>query len=237
MLAGLTSAWVVTMLQRAMDDLRGDEVAARDGRIGSVDDVYFDDQSWAVRYLVVDTGGWIRGRQVLIAAASVRSADSSAKSIAIELTRDEVEHSPGIECAKPVSRLYEEAHASYYGPSYWEGMATPALLPSLRPPVAREDGPQARELKDAECPARESHLRSAFEVVGYGIEAADGRVGHVEDFVVDDTDWSIRGIVVQRRLPAAAEALVPPSAVVGIDWDRRTVRVRLLKEQIARLLQ
>ena len=53
------------MLQ-SIQKLYADKLGAADGEIGHVKDFYFDDQSWAVRYLVADTGGWLNGRQVLI---------------------------------------------------------------------------------------------------------------------------------------------------------------------------
>ena len=49
------------MLHRAKE-LRGDAIVADDGAIGSVDDLYFDDERWGLRYFVVDTGSWLPGR-------------------------------------------------------------------------------------------------------------------------------------------------------------------------------
>ncbi len=47
---------------RSMKDLHGFAIHASDGDIGRVADCLFDDDRWAVRYLVVDTGGWLSGR-------------------------------------------------------------------------------------------------------------------------------------------------------------------------------
>src|SRR3989337_795513 len=107
------------MLHR-VKDLRGDKIAARDGEIGQVDQVYFDDQDWRVRYIVVDTGGWLSGRKVLISPVSIDRAKSSENAIAVGLSREQVKHSPSIDADKPVDRQYEEAYARYYGLSlYW----------------------------------------------------------------------------------------------------------------------
>ena len=51
---------------RSMKDLEGYEIRATDGPIGHVEDFYFDDAAWVIRYLVVDTGTWLSGRKVLI---------------------------------------------------------------------------------------------------------------------------------------------------------------------------
>ena len=213
-----------------LKDLRGDRIAATDGEIGSVDQVYFDDQDWRVRYFVVDTGGWLSGRKVLISPVSIDRSKSSEDAIAVGLSRDQVEHSPGIDADKPVDRRYEEAYARYYGqPLYW----APPEAGVMPPPPA--DGKAARKLKEAEREAAESHLRSSGEVVGYSIHAADGSIGHVADIRVDDRNWAVSDLVVDTRdwLPGR-KVLVPPSAVERIDWSTREVRLRLRREDVER---
>ncbi len=48
---------------RKPKDLNGYKLDARDGEIGEVKEFYFDDQSWTVRYLIADTGGWLTAGQ------------------------------------------------------------------------------------------------------------------------------------------------------------------------------
>lgn len=219
-------------MERALKDLRGDAIVARDGRIGSLDDVYFDDRQWGVRYLVVDTGGWLPGRQVLISPHSVQRGAHGRDAIPVDLTREQVENSPGLETDQPVSLQFEEAHARYYGYAQFLAAAgaTGAVMPL--PPSAARDADRGK-LERAEQAARESHLRSSREIAGYGIEAADGALGHVEDFVVDEDGWTIADIVVDTRnwLPGK-KVLVPPSAVEDIDWESRKVRVRLARSEL-----
>jgi sporulation protein YlmC with PRC-barrel domain len=229
------------MLHKAIDDLRGDFIIAKDGRIGSLADVYFDDESWRVRYLVVDTGDWLPGRKVLISPAAVAREGRSEDVIPVQLTRKQVEHSPGIDADKPVSRQFEEAHARYYGyPYYWEGAGMWGAMPTgmAAPPPAQHAGAgeAAAKLKQAERAASESHLRSAREVAGYAIEAADGAIGHVEDLALDEADWSVADLVVDTRdwLPGD-KVFVPSSSVSGIDWEKRAVRVTLTRDEIKRL--
>jgi sporulation protein YlmC with PRC-barrel domain len=215
------------MLHR-VKELTGDTIAARDGEIGRVDGVYFDDEGWRVRYLVVDTGGWLAGRKVLISPIAIDRSRSSESAIAVGLTREQVEHSPGIDADKPVSRQYEEAYARYYGyPQYWappEAFAVAGLAP---------DAKAVRELKEAERKAGESHLRASGEVIGYSIQAADGAVGHLEDLVVDDRNWAIADLVVDTRnwLPGK-KVRIPPSAVEDIDWRSREVKLRMDRREI-----
>lgn len=234
---------------RAIADLTGDAILARDGRIGAVDDIYFDDAKWAVRYFVVDTGNWLP-RKVLISPASLAPLEGGADHLRADLTKQQVEGAPAAGEHPPVSRTLEEAHAKYYGyTQYWAGPYLWGAVPfphAALPPLADATAPQRAEgrasrqrheseLRAAEKRARDSRLRSASEVTGYRILASDGEIGRVEDFVVDDADWSISDMVVDTNawLPGG-KVLVPPSAISGIDWERGEVRVRLSREELER---
>ena len=109
------------MLQ-ILGDLDGRKIHAADGEIGSVEQFYFDDETWTVRYLVVDTGNWLPGKEVLISPIAVGEIDSVAREFIVSLTKEQVENSPGIETDKPVSRQHEAEYNSYYGyTNYWGG--------------------------------------------------------------------------------------------------------------------
>jgi len=90
-------------------------LGASDGEIGRVNDLYFDDQNWAVRYLVADTGSWMPGRLVLISPRAFGNLHQGGKVLLVNLTRQQIENSPSIESHKPVSRQYEEEYHRYYG--------------------------------------------------------------------------------------------------------------------------
>jgi hypothetical protein len=109
------------MLQR-IKQLYGEKLGASDGEIGLVKDFYFDDQNWAVRYLVAEAGTWLSSRHVLLAPHAIGEFFEDGKVLRVNLTRKQIEHSPAIESHKPVSRQYEEEYYRYYGwPSYWQG--------------------------------------------------------------------------------------------------------------------
>jgi uncharacterized protein YrrD len=225
------------MLHKALDQLCRDEVRATDGRVGPIQDIFFDDERWAVRYFVVDTSEWLPGRQVLLSPASVARNQMTEREIPVNLTREQVRNAPGTEADKPVSRLFEQAHADYYGyPYYWEGLSLwgSVPFPVSSAPRQRARGVEAAQvLEAAEAAARESHLRSGVEVSGYRIHAVDGEIGHIEDFLVDDSDWSIGALVVETRnwLPGK-EVRIPASAVESIDWSARTINVQLRREEV-----
>src|SRR5580658_7393104 len=107
---------------RNTKDLHGFTIRATDGELGTVDQFYFDDETWAIRYLTVETGGWLGGRPVLISPISVVHTDWPAKRLDVALTKKQVENSPNIDTHQPVSRQHEAEYLRYYGyPYYWGG--------------------------------------------------------------------------------------------------------------------
>src|ERR1041385_4963169 len=170
---------------RSIKKLYGDKLGASDGEIGHVKDFYFDDQNWAVRYLVADTGSWLAKRQGLLAPPSLGRLAQAGEVLRVNLTRKQIEDSPPIESHKPVSRQYEEEYYRYYGwPYYWQGDALWGMsdfsilgLPSEPPTKETTDsiGPQ---------PEREIHLRSAQAVNGYLLRMGEETIGHIRDFMM-----------------------------------------------------
>ena len=87
-----------------------------------MDQLYFDDASWAIRYLIVNTGIWLSGRLVLISPIALRQVAWESMRLDVALTKKQVENSPPIDTHKPVSRQHEAAYMAYYDyPYYWAG--------------------------------------------------------------------------------------------------------------------
>ena len=207
-------------------ELKGFGIEARDGSIGSIDDMLFDDERWVIRYLVVDTGKWLPGRRVLISPISVDAIDMGRGVVALHLDRDRIRNSPDLHTDAPVSRQKEMHFHTYYGYGpYWAGPGVwgPAVAPrELRPIPGTEWAEQAA----ADSAEGNPHLRSAREVIGYHIVGSDGEVGHVEDFVLDEAEWMLRHIVVDTsNWPGGRTVLLSPGSVRTINWSRREVDV------------
>jgi hypothetical protein len=219
-------------MQRILKVLKGYAIGATDGDIGTVDNFYFDDEAWTIRYLVADTGNWLRGRKVLISPIALGKADSHGNRLNVKLTKKQVEKSPSIDTDKPVSRQHEVYYHDYYRyPYYWAG---PYLWgPTYDPQLLVADQRRIEERRAAREEASDLHLRSTAKVTGYHIEATDGDIGHVEDFIIDDETWEIRYMVVDtRNWWPGKKMLVAPRWIARVSWDDSKVYVNLSREAI-----
>jgi len=215
-------------------ELKGFVIQAKDGELGTVDQLYFDDETWAVRYLTVETGGWLGGRQVLISPFSVVHANLQDRSLEVALTQKQVENSPNINTRQPISRQHEAEYLGYYGyPYYWGGpyLWGPAFYPAnlIVPATAFTAAPAAR----IPAESMDSHLRSMNEVTGYHVAATDGEIGHVDGFLVDDAAWAIRYLeVATRNWWPGKKVLVSPAWVERVSWEDNEVLVGLTCDAI-----
>ncbi|MGA2867457.1 MAG: PRC-barrel domain-containing protein [Verrucomicrobiota bacterium] len=219
---------------RSVKQLYGDKLGASDGEIGRVKDFYFEDQNWVVRYLVADTGSWLSGRKVLISPHALGSLARAGKVLLVNLTRKQIEDSPSIESHKPVSRQYEEEYYRYYGwPYYWQGSGLWGMsgFPILELPPRPLPGEPATASGRSE--SADAHLRSTQAVNGYRIQASDGTIGHICDFMMDDQSWAIRQLVVKTgHRFSGKEVEIPTSKVGRISYEESTVFVNLTGEAV-----
>lgn len=225
---------------RDMKKMQGFTIQATDGEIGKVHDFYFEDQTGMVRYLVVDTGGWLSEQLVLIAPEAIGQPDRTQKKLPVNLTKVQIENSPTIGIDQPVSRQMETHLRDYYGwDPYWQMTLANNPWQSMGAPAPDREGQLGQQALSQEgvavptLEAQDSHLRSSEEVIGYHIQAEDGEIGHVETFLVDEEDWRIRYLVVDTRnwLPGN-KVLVAPEWMDHIDWAERKVHVNLTRQQI-----
>ena len=210
---------------RSADGLRGSSLQAIDGEIGKVDDLYFDDSGWRVRYLVANTGSWLSGRRVLLSPLAVTGTPKHDGQVLVNLTTDQVRNSPEIDAAQPVSRQQEIELHNHYG---WNYYGFPSGINGIHPvpAVLPRDGAGADRPRDP-------HLRSVREVTGYQIRATDAELGHVEDLIVDVASWQIRYMVVDTAaLWLGRKVLISPRSIREVDWSRQAVDIALSEDEI-----
>lgn len=213
---------------RHTSDIKGYAILASDGHIGSVIDYLFDDETWLVRWLVIDTGHWLPGRKVLLPPSALGHVNHIARQFTARLTKAEIEASPDISTDAPVSRRMERQTYDYYGWSpYWNtgfymggygygGLRAPPLAMNLSPSDEREGV--------VDEPYGDRHLRSMNEITGYHFRARDGELGHMTDALVEDGDWCVHYLVAdtQNWWPGR-KVLISPRSVGSISWDERLI--------------
>jgi sporulation protein YlmC with PRC-barrel domain len=221
----------------AISALKGYAIEASDGKIGTVSDFLFDDRTWKMRWLVVDTGTWLTGRKVLLHPSSMRPADYVQRNLPVALTTTQIQGSPDILQDEPVSRQMESNLYGYYGwDPYWSGnfIGPGAMSSALAPPRYYGDA-AVREADDVQSRLDDAdpHLRSIAAVMGYHIRATDGQIGHVENLLVDDTGWGIRYLVVDTsNWWLGKHVLVSPYAVQDISWSDHQIRLDVARDQV-----
>jgi sporulation protein YlmC with PRC-barrel domain len=180
---------------RSFGELRGIAIRATDGHVGTLSDVYFDDDNWRVRYCVVDTGRWFEDRYVLVGQRALSVTDPVRRELWVRLSRSEVRRSRNAGSDKPVSR--QQRGLTFYHP--------------------------AGEVHDR-------HLRSCRAVVGHQLDATDGRLGRVKDFMIDDKAWTIRNLVVDTS--QRSRVVVAARHVEAISWRDATVAVGVSRAEV-----
>jgi sporulation protein YlmC with PRC-barrel domain len=226
-------------MRQNIKSLTGFSISATDGELGKVKDFYFDDESWTIRYLIVETGSWLIGRKVLISPRAITGTDVEGGSFVSNLTQEQVKSSPDIDTEKPVSRQHElELYqhypwGNYYGGVLWGGGmdVTGMMLPGY-------DSVGAKELqKDADAAGNKGqadrHLRSTDEVTGYRIKATDGEIGDIEDFVMNANCWKIDYLIVDTGnwLPGK-KVIISPNWIKEIQWETSEIIVHATVDQV-----
>lgn len=109
-------------MKHSVKSITGCTIEATDGEMGKVKELYFDDESWVVRYLIVDTGSWLSGRVVLISTQAIVATDWDNQLFSVNLTKEQIKNSPDIDTELPVSRQEELKLQKYYPwVQYWGG--------------------------------------------------------------------------------------------------------------------
>jgi hypothetical protein len=195
-------------------------VAANDGELGWVHDCYFDDHLWTVRYFVVDIHKWLPGRRVLISPDSARAPDPQKRLLPVNLTKDQVRHSPDVSTELPVARQHEVALAEYYEwPQYWDGMPFGAVIGM---PVKPAEVAPAR-------PAGDPHLRSLREILEYQVQLGRQPLGSVLDLIADPASWKIQQLLLEDRRQTPPQSIaVPVEKVASLAWERQLIEMEPL---------
>ena len=232
---------------RSTNDLKDYAIEATDGTIGHVKDFYFDDQSWVIRYLIVETGNWLASRKVLVSPIALGYPNWADKVLPVSMTQAQVKGSPNIDTDKPVSRQHEMQYLSYYNyPYYWGGaglwggeMGPNMIMPGYEGYAPDASAAQPEGQRDPALQASSSdrqddpHLRSCSAVTGYHIHATDGDIGHVQGLLLDEENWAIRYLVVDTsNWWVGRKVLISLQWIDDISWADSKVSVNLTRQAV-----
>jgi hypothetical protein len=230
----------------AVSGLEGCPVRASDGEVGAVKDFLFDDETWTIRWMAVDTGHWLPGRQIFIHPSAIAPLTLPPKprlpmmspgetlELTVNLTKKQIEAGPHSREDEPVTSDMEALLYDYYGwDPYWGATHFGgAVLPNAE---SRIVGDAVRRDADAEMPPVDGvdHLHSVTEFKGYYVHALDGDIGHVENVLADDANWEIRYLIIATRnwWPGKIVQL-SPYAVEDVDWFGERINMNVSRDQV-----
>ena len=187
--------------------IRGTDVHATDGYIGRVEEFYFDDAQWTIRYLAVNTNSWLQRRHpVLISPAAVAS-DWGRAGFNLTLTREQVRNSPEIDLTRVPSREEEIGVLGHFGhPLYWKANGQNGSTPNL-------------------CATK--------DLIGDHIQARDGEIGHIDDVLIDEASWRVDYLVVDTSNWIGGKwVAIVPQVLRSIDWEAGTVEVSITRDAV-----
>jgi uncharacterized protein YrrD len=224
---------------RSIQDLLACSVTCPDGDLGKIDQIYFDVHSRRVRYLVIDTSAWGYGQKIWVPPCCVHQIDFSSKVVRLNLVQQKMLASPAIDMQGPISRLQEGKLVNYYGcKPYWE--ETHAQCASRYPSGAINSTaggePEGHERMTLHTNAVNSsvHLLSTRQASGYTIEAVDGPIGHIRDFVFEDETWMIRYLTIDTHewWQSETEVLLSTESIDSIESAGFTISTTLGRDAI-----
>jgi len=205
------------MLQ-LVSTLIGYEVESSDGSIGTVRDILFDDVTWKMRWLAIDTGDWITRRHVLIHPSAIGLVDKGGKFLQVKIARNLINGAPALKKDQAVTMQFEASLYAYFD-----------VEPEWNSTIFGERAaPEASASHDCD-----PHLCSFKATHGFHNEARDGSIGHMDDVVIETLDWLIHYLVVTTaNWGTGARVLISPYAVEHISAAEKNIRLNLTQEQV-----
>lgn len=215
------------------NDVRQFAIEATDGRTGRVEDFYFDDESWRVRYLVTETGSLFSRQQGLVKSTLLGTPDLEKRTAPIALTEEQLKEAVPPDSQPPVSKQREDAIRKRQF-DYWPAVAMGVPGAAYTPVLAEHQlsggllgGRHPESLVDELPKAPEDpHMRSMAEMLGYAIEARDGRIGTIVDFLLDPDGWKTRYVAADTGtwLPGRQVA-IRPDWIASLSWEDQSIAI------------
>jgi|ERR1035441_492990 hypothetical protein len=195
-----------TRFANASEDIRGSHLyGLNDEKLGKIDDVIFDHSTGVIRYVVVDTGGWLTTKEFLVPADGLRASAKHTDDFEVSLTKSQIESFPPYDESVLDS---ERKWADYEGRYRSKWVADPVMhraetdriiTPTTQQTLGNSASKQAAAEEHGYAPRSEVPLSSAAQRAD--LEAASSGTGRV--------------------VPAGTDSVVISNSAVGIGgrWD------------------
>lgn len=188
------------------------QIEGKDGKLGMAKDIFFDSQTWTVRYLIIDPIEGLRDRQLLVPASLFNHPDwkNECQALPASLTKDQAKNIPDIRPALPMSHRDEARILDYFGSGRYSESLNDKTS-KLDPAVNEDDPIQASN--------RDPYLKSFKAADDFDVFATDSKVGKLEDFIVDTDSWTISSMVVDtdKCILPPRKLAVSPAWIVKLD--------------------
>ena len=221
---------------RTLSSLYRYTLHTREGELGNIADAYFEDETWVIRYLVVDLNRWLPGRKVLVPPAIAERPKDETGQLPVEMTRESVRTAPDFKTEQPVSRQLEDRLHSFFGwQPYWAGEPEGGQTSPRVPSGDEMTGDREADSTPKEAPTGNPNLRSARDLIGYKIEAATQPVGTLTDLLVDDESWMVRYLVIDVGQPdTTRQVVIAADTVEKVDWHQFAIFLDLERDSVER---
>jgi hypothetical protein len=189
-------------------------VRSSEGKIvGKVSDFLFDDLSWIIRYLVIDTSKTLGRQQVVVLTLSIAHIDWENRVIPVNLTTHNVKESPEIPAGTPIPRQIEQKIYQYYGRTPYWGAGTSLGAQAIADIVNNQKGGLVDKLTKN---VFDSHLRSIQALSMFKMASSTGEIGRIVDFLTESNIWFIRYLVIERS--DRSHVLFSPQWIQEVNW-------------------
>lgn len=216
---------------RSLNKIMNFKLQGLDKEVGSCKDFIFDDKFWVIRYLEVDTSKWLPfGGKVLICPISLSEPNWEKHQFLANLTRVDIKGCPPLDEHQPISHLYEAELFKYYGYGiYWMDVGEWVCTDS---PAESADASLYRS--ETKNKFENLHLHATNEIKGYDVHASGQNIGNIDDFILDDDNWTISYIVIDMRswLPVGRKVLISHKCIEAVNWAEHSISVNVSAHEI-----
>ncbi|ASJ70893.1 PRC-barrel domain-containing protein [Granulosicoccus antarcticus] len=206
--------------------------------LGNIHDIYFDDDTWAIKWFVVETGHWYSSNKILLDSKYFTQVSPATRTFHVSISKADIENAPSVDEHHPVGeqRKSELLYTSFgqdtlFFPGY-SGVLMPQTLIERSAVLAEQEmDKQEADVSDADYADR--HLRSASEILGYTVSAINGELGPVTDLVINTDQWNITLLALDtsKWLPDRT-VVITPESIERISWEESKLFVTMSKQTI-----